>query len=101
MIRDEDEGLSMTAYIEFQAFDLGMGRHNLNPQEVQQIGRFTRENISSWADSLSGHEWATIVPIMDFYAVCGDKVVPWTNKDNERVWEERWPNKKHGRMYGC
>jgi len=82
------------AYFDFRGC-LGTGRYELSAQELQQIGRFTRENISKWLNSLSGHEWVSILPVEDFYAVCGDVVVPWANENNERIWREGWPNKKH------
>jgi hypothetical protein len=87
------------AYIDFQSFAereaVGWGRYDLNPEELQQIGEFTRENISKWLDSSECTLRGDTLPIGDFYAVCGDIVVPWKSNGSERAWEELNPNKKH------
>ena len=70
----------MRAYIDYLG-GIGIGRYELDADELSEIGKFTRENIVEWFNSHSGPTWVGILPLHDFYAVCGDIHIPWATTD--------------------
>ncbi len=61
----------------------GMGicscSYDLKKSDLDNIGDFTRENVSRWLVSHAGD----FQKVTDFYATAGDKVIPWETEDGE------------------
>jgi hypothetical protein len=73
-------GMKMRAYIEILGAKL-CTRRELTDNDLEVIGKFTRENIISWLDSRTDPGWIGVLPEEDFRAVCGNIEVPWATKE--------------------
>lgn len=56
----------------------------LRAYDVENIGEFTRENVSDWIDKNAGD----FQSITDFYATMGDVEIHWANEDNEITYND-------------
>jgi hypothetical protein len=87
----------MYAYIDIKG--VAVDRHELTDSELQEIGEFTRENVSRWLKAWLKRDcnrvfWGALnyFDDDDFHAVCGDIDIPWADEDTKRKWDERFPN---------
>jgi hypothetical protein len=70
-------------YIEIVS-SIGMGRRNLNEDDLRHIGEFTRWRVAQWLyDRLGPTDSAE-----DFHAVCGDIDIPWDTEAGRLRWEQ-------------
>ena len=51
----------------------------LSPQDLENIGELTRENVQNWLDKNAGDFSA----VLDFRAEVGEGVIDWENEENE------------------
>ncbi len=70
----------MSAYIELVGGPGLMRRYELTDSDLREIGKFTRGNVLMWMESHRGVDWADVLPIEDFHAVCGDIDIPWATE---------------------
>lgn len=52
---------------------------DFDKHKIEQIGEPTRENIRNWLDKNAG-DFSSII---DFKAVIGEKVIDWSDENNE------------------
>lgn len=69
----------MAAYIEIVNDYMVQFARELTPEDLKEIGEFTRENVHKWLNSPThtGPEWIEIIPEDDFHAVCGEIDIAW------------------------
>ncbi len=78
----------MHAYIEIVGFELST-RRELSSNDLRNIGKFTRGNVTAWLNSRTTPDWVEFSPARDFHAVCGDTDIPWAAEEAKRVFQ-RW-----------
>ena len=59
-------------------------RINLSQYDLDNIGKFTRENVEQWLSTHSGD----FQSVQDFYATAGRKHIPWATEEGEMAYME-------------
>jgi hypothetical protein len=67
-------------------------RHYLTDSDLQEIGEFTRENVTRFSNSRNRpYGWAEYTPVLDIHAVCGDIDIPWAVETIRQEWSRHFP----------